>query len=388
MMGNDGKDRLRDAVTIAIRVVPPRWVLVFFALSIGIVGEVLYAFAVRPWLATFSASLLFSLAALVAGGLFGFLFGLPHAGGGTSSAPRKPPAEQGGGAIGSEQVALDLGPQTSEATPSTNLQQIADWLTKLILGAGLTQLGRLPHGSYVLFHAMSPSIGASPSATAVVGGIVIYFAVLGFVIGWLATYFLVTPAVTRVEKSAASLIEGSGLLAASAARARSAGREDEARRLELASAGQEDRARSLLASYTSIYARPRSDSTRIPDLDQAIAREAQKALDAKPTAEEVKAKYERGSQREREVSLAMMATDPSKADLDVVINSISRSKTAVEQYQALRVAMAFISHLTADQASRLRAAVESEANSGEHFSRASERYRLAEGILSQLRESP
>lgn len=384
---SDVKGRLQDTLAIAVGVIPPRWLLVCAALSLGILGEVLYAFAARPWLATFSASLLFSLAALVGGGLFGFLFGLPHAGASASSSSRNPPRGQGSGTGAADQGALDLGSQESEVTPSTNLQQIADWLTKLIIGAGLTQLGRLPHASFVLFHAMSRAIGGSPSATAVAGGIAIYFVVLGFVVGWLATYFLVTPAVARVGKSAASLIEGSGLLAASAARARSVGQEDRAKRLDLASESQAERARSLLASYASIYSRPRGDPTRVQDLDQAIAKEARQALDAKPTAEEVKARYERGTQREREVTLAMMGNDPSKADLEAVIHSISRSKTAIEQYYALRVATALAPRLTIDQASRLRSVIESEVNSGEHFSRASERYRLSESILATLSES-
>ena len=153
---SDVKGRLQDTLAIAVGVIPPRWLLVCAALSLGILGEVLYAFAARPWLATFSASLLFSLAALVGGGLFGFLFGLPHAGASASSSSRNPPRGQGSGTGAADQGALDLGSQESEVTPSTNLQQIADWLTKLIIGAGLTQLGRLPHASFVLFHAMSP----------------------------------------------------------------------------------------------------------------------------------------------------------------------------------------------------------------------------------------
>jgi hypothetical protein len=253
-----------------------------------------------------------------------------------------------------------------------------------MLGAGLTQIGRLPHASYVLFHAMSRAIGGSASSTAVAGGIAIYFTVLGFVTGWLATYFLVAPAMTRIQKSAASLFESSGLLASSAARARSAGRVEKANSLEAASTSQAKRAQSLLDSYATIYARPRTEPTRVQDLDRVITEEAQRVLATNPSADEVKAKYDSGSQREREVTLAVMAEDASKADFEAVVHSISKSKTAIEQYQALRVAQALVPQITKDQATRLQAAVVSERNSGEHFSLASARYRLTTSVLAQL----
>jgi hypothetical protein len=356
---------------------------VLVAVLLGFLAEFLYAFAARPWLATFSASLLFSLAALVAGGLFGFLFGLPYAGGSSSSGSRAPfgRAARAAGMSGATTVEVSPG---SDVTASTNLQQIADWLTKLILGAGLTQLGHLPHASSVLFHAMAGAIGGSASAEAVAGGIAIYFAILGFVTGWLATYFFLTPAMSRLDRRVGALVEQSILLEGRAARADSNGQKDRADRLRAASHGQAAKAESLVANYANIYARPRSDPYRIRDLDQVIAEASREALNTSPTPDEVKAKYDAGTQRQKEVALAMMADDPSKVNVDALMASIASSHTAMEQYQALRAASVLTDELPADQVSRLRAVVETEVQSGEHFSRASARYQLAAEVLAKL----
>ena len=180
-MTRDSKGQLRDALATNLGAIPTRWLLVAFAFLLGIFAECLYGFAARPWLATFSASLLFSLAALVTGGFFGFLFGLPQSHGSSSS------SHHTSSRPGEDLLSAVPADPSSDITASTNLQQVADWLTTLILGAGLTQVGRLPHASAVLFGAMSASIGGSASATvasgsssatAVAGGIAIYFALL------------------------------------------------------------------------------------------------------------------------------------------------------------------------------------------------------------------
>jgi hypothetical protein len=71
-------------------------------------------------------STLLAGAFLITGLLLGFLFGYS----------RKEPARE----------ASEAGkpPKKSKTKPSTNLEQISDWLTKIIVGAGLVQLVSLP----------------------------------------------------------------------------------------------------------------------------------------------------------------------------------------------------------------------------------------------------
>ncbi|MFT3697453.1 MAG: hypothetical protein QM831_30200 [Kofleriaceae bacterium] len=110
------------------------------------------------------ALVLVSMAALAIGGFVGFLFGLPKAVAETADSPRK-----------------------HAYTTNTNLEQVSDWLTKILVGLGLSQLAQLPDVSRGLGDYVSTvSQGVSP---AVVVALLISFAILGFIAGFLVTKF-------------------------------------------------------------------------------------------------------------------------------------------------------------------------------------------------------
>jgi len=75
---------------------------------------------------------LLSGAAMIVGGLFGFVFGIPRSLASISSAI----AQQSGGGQPAQQF---------NVAANTNLEQISDWLTKVLVGVGLTQLDKVPH---------------------------------------------------------------------------------------------------------------------------------------------------------------------------------------------------------------------------------------------------
>jgi uncharacterized membrane protein YciS (DUF1049 family) len=69
-------------------------------------------------------------------------------------------------------------------TPNTNLEQISDWLTKIIVGATLVQIGTIR----VYFSKLCLWVGEQlhqPIAGIFCGGIVIYFFFAGFLWGYL-----------------------------------------------------------------------------------------------------------------------------------------------------------------------------------------------------------
>ncbi|MCX5890301.1 MAG: hypothetical protein NTY36_12700 [Deltaproteobacteria bacterium] len=71
---------------------------------------------------------------------------------------------------------------------NTNLEQISDWLCKILVGAGLTQLTALPGvlKRYAIFFA--PGLGGSASHGEVFAvGLLIFFTVCGFLVGYLWT---------------------------------------------------------------------------------------------------------------------------------------------------------------------------------------------------------
>jgi hypothetical protein len=147
------------------------------ALGFGIVAIAVYATQVPGGRAAFAAALLFAGAALLAGGLVGVLFGIPRQAGRDAD---DPPA------------ALDGG-QPRPRGSSTHLEQVSGWLTKVLIGVLLAQLGAFSSGANRLFAAMAPSLGGQPSSAAVAGAIVVFFSAGGFLGGWLLTRLLLDP---------------------------------------------------------------------------------------------------------------------------------------------------------------------------------------------------
>lgn len=114
-----------------------------------------------------SASL---LAAIALGGLLGFLFGIPKSG------------------IGGKPENAASAASKPANRVNTNLEEVSDWLTKLILGAGLTQIGTL----WAMFVEMSQRIGIRGFGSltyggVIAGGLIIYGLVVGFIAGYVLT---------------------------------------------------------------------------------------------------------------------------------------------------------------------------------------------------------
>ncbi|TMK99024.1 MAG: hypothetical protein E6G34_05845 [Actinobacteria bacterium] len=100
-------------------------------------------------------------AALVAGALLGFLFGLPRA--------------------------VDQPGTKARLRTNTNLDQISDWLTKILVGLGLVQLGKVTHGVSNIGHSLAPGLGDAPGAKPFAIALLVYSAGDGFLIGYIWT---------------------------------------------------------------------------------------------------------------------------------------------------------------------------------------------------------
>jgi hypothetical protein len=147
----------------------------------GLVDVALYGWSVRgPHLQYVTVGLLAAGAAMLLGALFGFLFGIPRL------------VSSGKARLKSEIV--DHGTEGPSTMPSTNLAEISDWLTKLLLGAGLVQLTHLGGPTTALVSNVARGLdsvpdGTPPSGAAQVaaGGILVLFSVLGFIMGYVVT---------------------------------------------------------------------------------------------------------------------------------------------------------------------------------------------------------
>lgn len=130
--------------------------------------------AIKGFFLTLGGSFLLAAAAGTLGGLLGFLFGVP-------------PALQG---------------KDGETSANTNLEQISDWLTKILVGVSLTQLTAAPAYLWDWAGKLSPLFGTGPYAQPITLVIMISAAVLGFFAGYLLTRLFLSVALTRADREA------------------------------------------------------------------------------------------------------------------------------------------------------------------------------------------
>ncbi|MGK5047187.1 response regulator [Janthinobacterium sp. GB4P2] len=158
-------------------------------------------------------ALLWSLGFCVSGMLLGFLFGIPRSlpSGTVNVAPPderangkghptdEPPAANADAATGNPSNTLFLGTPTPMEINS-NLVEVSDWLTKIIVGVGLIELKSLPGSARSMTAFIAPSLATdTPTAMAVVGGIMLFFSVHGFLIGYLLTRIYLSIMIKRAD---------------------------------------------------------------------------------------------------------------------------------------------------------------------------------------------
>ncbi len=139
---------------------PGRWIIYIPILGILGVGIILvYVQQVRSameW-SVFGTAMAVAGAASLAGGIVGFLFGIPRTIQGTAA-----PAEG------------------TQYQRYTNLEQVSDWLTKIIVGVGLVQLGRALPGLARLGTNLRAPLGGLASSSAFGLGLILSYLALGF----------------------------------------------------------------------------------------------------------------------------------------------------------------------------------------------------------------
>lgn len=108
-------------------------------LVIGVVIILIYSIAhgTDKFLSILSISAIIALTSAIVGAFIGFIFGIP----------RTPAAKD------SENIGAN-----------TNLEEISDWITKIIVGVSLVQLNQLSDGIYKIGNTLSQGMGGQPSS--------------------------------------------------------------------------------------------------------------------------------------------------------------------------------------------------------------------------------
>lgn len=138
--------------------------------------------------------LLVAGASLAMGILVGFLFGIPRAVQAVATKPAAAASAQlGAGQPGAVNVppaptqpgAANGGKRAGGYSANTNLEQISDWLTKIIVGVGLVQLTVIPGKLRSLADYLATAFGNQAVPSALVMTIICYFGIFGFLLGYL-----------------------------------------------------------------------------------------------------------------------------------------------------------------------------------------------------------
>jgi hypothetical protein len=158
--------------------------LVYVAL-IGCLFVLIYGLCYRhngvaDFFSVVSVGLMTAGAALLSGGLLGFLFGVPHTQGEKGQA-----GQETAGKSGESQGDAGARSPSTAYRPNTSLEEISDWLTKILVGVGLVQIKAIPGKLVELARYIANGLGGGVQAEAFALTVLIYFSVCGFVFGFL-----------------------------------------------------------------------------------------------------------------------------------------------------------------------------------------------------------
>jgi hypothetical protein len=159
--------------------------------ALGLTG--ITVFAVTTGL-NFGLLMLWSLAYLVIGALFGFIFSVPKL-----ISDTKVSTVDTSNLTGDTLEKANVAALKSKVQENTNLTQISDWLTKVIIGATLVQIKEVPKfilkvatvmGKGVLIAGTAAANGSQ--ATVACAAIILFFSTWGFICGYLVMKLVLT----------------------------------------------------------------------------------------------------------------------------------------------------------------------------------------------------
>jgi len=161
-----------------------RWLAFLYAVPVaGTIAIVLYAVAVSPFMRVFSLGLLIAGSAWITGGFFGFLFGIPRSAGDAAAGANS----------------------TGSYRSNTNLEQISDWLTKILVGLGLVEFGRVVGATSRFLDFVKPALGDGAQGSIFALSLILLFAISGFLALYIVTRAYLGLLFARTEVSLTNL---------------------------------------------------------------------------------------------------------------------------------------------------------------------------------------
>jgi hypothetical protein len=138
------------------------------------------------------AAMLWALACLAGGFGVGFIFGIPRV-----DQPKEAGTKGANANTGN-------GPTEYALRVNTNLEQVSDWLTKIIVGVGLVELKTIPAhlhqaSDWVAESYCTVGVPLFARASSFAGSMIVYFSIVGFLAGYLITRLFFAGAFGRAD---------------------------------------------------------------------------------------------------------------------------------------------------------------------------------------------
>ena len=143
--------------------------------------------------------LMWCVACLAAGATVGFLFGIPRSGGQMS----RQNANKGPANAAANAAAVSAQRESESGRPNTNLEEVSDWLTKILVGLSLVHLQTIEERVWAISRNAAASLNNTPTAADISAAtaLVVGFSVVGFLCGYLYTRLFLQGAITRANKN-------------------------------------------------------------------------------------------------------------------------------------------------------------------------------------------
>lgn len=135
--------------------------MLLIAALVGLIGIILYASGVKDAPLALALGVMLASAAALGGGLVGFVFAVPRLG--------------------------DDGSNTLVFSANTNLVQVSDWLTKILIGVTLVQFRQILTEIQHFVAFVQPAFGSGPAAGPFTVALLLYFSIGGFIVAYMAT---------------------------------------------------------------------------------------------------------------------------------------------------------------------------------------------------------
>lgn len=314
--------------------------------------------------------LLWCVACISVGGTVGFLFGIPRAGTQALAVEQR----EGGSAVAVVDTPARGKPEGGR--PNTNLEEVSDWLTKILVGLSLVHLKTIADEVASISNNAAHAIRAIPTesdistATALVVG----FSVLGFLAGYLYTRLFLQGAFMRSDSDtfrnvlldeqkkigpAAEPVAGEPLVPTPSDR-RAAERV-----LQAAPSGRPEEVLAPLRALAQEYERIRKDMPefsrdRTRRMSDVVTRMKPLTLAAKPYLPVLAASNSPG---ERLAAVLILQMDFDPAQIEWLADRL-HEETAFIGYQAASALLARVRVAGPPERARIKAAVEAAIQKG------------------------